>query len=91
MRITSKGQVTIPKHIRDRLGVAAGDDIGFREEGQTVIVEKAEEAKTENAGFALYKHLVGKGPMLRQGRPLVTAEELNLITRGRALNALDSD
>jgi antitoxin PrlF len=91
MRITSKGQVTVPKHIRDLLGIAPGDDIGFREEGQAVIVEKIEEPPSENAGVALYKHLVGKGPAMRQGRPLITAEELNLITRGRRLNALDPD
>ena len=48
MRITSKGQVTVPKHIRDRLGIAPGDDIGFREEGQAVIVEKVEEPKKVN-------------------------------------------
>ena len=39
MRMTSKGQVTIPKHIREKMGVGPGDDIGFREEGQAVIVE----------------------------------------------------
>ncbi len=33
-RMTSKGQVTIPTHIRDKLGVSAGDEIGFREDGQ---------------------------------------------------------
>jgi AbrB family looped-hinge helix DNA binding protein len=91
MRITSKGQVTVPKHIRDRLGVGPGDDIGFREEGQAVIVEKVEEPKTENKGVALYKHLLGKGPMLRKGRPLMTSEEVILLTRGRPMNALDPD
>ena len=42
MRITSKGQVTIPKHIREKLGVQPGDEIGFREEGQAVILEREE-------------------------------------------------
>lgn len=28
-RITSKGQVTIPKRIRDRLGLEAGEDVEF--------------------------------------------------------------
>jgi AbrB family looped-hinge helix DNA binding protein len=43
MRMTSKGQVTIPKHIREKLGVGPGDDIGFREEGQAVILENESE------------------------------------------------
>lgn len=38
MRLTSKGQVTIPKHIREKLGVRPGDEIGFREEGQQVLL-----------------------------------------------------
>ena len=91
MRITSKGQVTVPKHIRDKLGIGPGDDIGFREEGQAVIVEKVEEPKKVNKGVALYRHLLGKGPMLRKGRPLMTSEEVILLTRGRPMNALDPD
>lgn len=90
MRITSKGQVTIPKHVREKLGLGPGDDVGFREEGQAMIVEKVEEPKRVNAGAELAKHLLGKGPMLRQGRPLITAEELNLLTRGRPLNVDDT-
>lgn len=39
MRMTSKGQVTIPKHIRDKLGLQPGDEVGFREEGQAVVLE----------------------------------------------------
>lgn len=41
MRVTTKGQVTIPKQIREKLGVKPGDEVGFREEGQTVILENA--------------------------------------------------
>ncbi len=90
MRVTSKGQVTIPKHVREKLGIGPGDEVGFREEGQAMIVEKMEEPKKVNAGVELAKHLLGKGPMLRQGRPLITAEDLNLLTRGRALNVDDT-
>ncbi len=66
MRITSKGQVTVPKHIRDRLGIAPGDDIGFREEGQAVIVEKVEEPKKLNAGREFARHLGELGDLMRR-------------------------
>ncbi len=37
-RITSKGQVTIPKTVRDALGVKEGDALVFRvEDGRAVI------------------------------------------------------
>ncbi len=29
MRVTSKGQVTIPKHIRERLGIVPGSNVEF--------------------------------------------------------------
>lgn len=40
MRMTSKGQVTVPKNIRDRLGVGAGSEIAFveRADGSVEIV-----------------------------------------------------
>ena len=38
-RITSKGQVTVPKHIRDKLGLKPGDELGFREDGPAIILE----------------------------------------------------
>jgi AbrB family looped-hinge helix DNA binding protein len=40
--ITSKGQVTLPKPIRERLGVQPGDRVEFRVgEGGQVLVEAA--------------------------------------------------
>jgi AbrB family looped-hinge helix DNA binding protein len=86
MRLTSKGQVTIPKHIRDKLGLKPGDEVGFREEGQAMIVEKAEDTKKLNAGVELLKLLRGKGPELRKGLPMMTSEEVIELTRGRPLN-----
>lgn len=36
--LTSKGQVTIPKRIRDLLGLEAGDQLDFVVEGETRVV-----------------------------------------------------
>lgn len=37
--VSSKGQVTIPKHLRDELGITAGDELRFvRVSGNRVII-----------------------------------------------------
>ncbi len=86
MRITSKGQVTIPKEVREKLGLQPGDEVGFREEGQAMIVEKAEAPATENVGLALVRHLQEVGRKLNRSK--YTSEELMELTRG-PFNDLD--
>lgn len=41
-KITSKGQITIPKVIRDALGVSGGDKILFEKKDGEVIIKKAQ-------------------------------------------------
>ncbi len=40
-RVTSKGQVTIPKAVRDSLGIETGDHIVFRVEGSRAVIARA--------------------------------------------------
>lgn len=37
-RVSSKGQITIPQRIRDRLGVRAGDRVDFVEKGGEIVI-----------------------------------------------------
>ncbi|MBU1226218.1 MAG: AbrB/MazE/SpoVT family DNA-binding domain-containing protein [Actinobacteria bacterium] len=39
-RVTSKGQVTIPKAVRDALGIAEGDEIVFRVEQHRAVLAR---------------------------------------------------
>jgi len=39
-RLTSKGQVTIPKSVRDALGVTEGDSVIFRVNGTVATLER---------------------------------------------------
>jgi AbrB family looped-hinge helix DNA binding protein len=41
-KITSKGQATLPKEIRGKLGVHSGDTLVYEVEGNPVRVRKAE-------------------------------------------------
>jgi len=40
-RVTSKGQVTVPKAVRDALGIKEGDEIVFRVEGNRALRDEA--------------------------------------------------
>lgn len=50
MRVTRKGQVTIPLEVRRALGIRPGSDVGFRlDEGGARLVVDAEQAAAEVA------------------------------------------
>jgi AbrB family looped-hinge helix DNA binding protein len=73
--ITSKGQITIPKEIRDRLGVRTGDRVAFREnEDGTIVVE----AETTD--------LLTLRGVIRPGVRGVTVEDMKAVVRRRAAN-----
>ena len=39
-KMTSKGQVTVPKVVRDALGIEAGDEVVFRVEGRRAVLAR---------------------------------------------------
>jgi len=39
-KVTSKGQVTVPKAVRDALGIHEGDSIVFRVDGNRVVLSR---------------------------------------------------
>jgi|FaiFalDrversion2_1042247.scaffolds.fasta_scaffold49801_1 AbrB family looped-hinge helix DNA binding protein len=61
-RLTAKGQVTIPKQVRERLGLAPGDEIEFILEGEAIVVRK----KLVGSPFLPYRgylrELTGRDP-----------------------------
>jgi antitoxin PrlF len=60
-KITSKGQITIPRDVRRRLGVRPGDRLEFEEDGKGMRVT----AVREESPFAKYAGIgnpgIGKG------------------------------
>ena len=74
MRITSKGQVTIPKPIRDRLGLVPDSEVEFEIDGDAVRVRRARTG--EGRGEALVRLMTGKGTTR------MTTEEIMALTRG---------
>lgn len=62
MRITSKGQVTIPQDVRERAGLMPGSDVEFKIEAGVVRLVKAKRQSTRRTrGQKLVDGLRGRG------------------------------
>ncbi len=61
-RITSKGQVTIPKDVRERLGLRPGDEIEFVEDRAGFRVQKLVPASPFKKYRGYLKELAGRDP-----------------------------
>jgi antitoxin PrlF len=71
--VTSKGQVTIPKPVRDHLGIEPGSQVSFRlADDGSIVLEKADGTK-QPSRFAKLVGIAGPGP---------TTDELMEMLRG---------
>ena len=76
MRITSKGQVTIPVEIRERLGLLPNSEVDFEVEGNAVRIHRARGRRPRGRGRSIVAHLRGKAT---SG---MTTDEIMALTRG---------
>jgi len=54
LSVTSKGQVTIPKHVRQKLGIRTGSRVTFKlvgDHAELVVVDAALEVQSSGAGL----------------------------------------
>lgn len=68
--ITSKGQITLPKPIRQALGVDYGGKVAFDLRGSQVIVTRADETPHEDPAISSFLNLLEKD--IRSGQHLCT-------------------
>ncbi len=61
MRITSKGQVTIPAEIRELAGLLPQTEVEFEFDGAAVRIVRAKAGKRDGRGARLVAHLRGRG------------------------------
>ncbi len=65
-QITAKGQVTIPKHVRQKMGLRPGDEVEFVEHKGQFYVEKRVDLDSLRAAIRKYsgylKDLTGRDP-----------------------------
>jgi AbrB family looped-hinge helix DNA binding protein len=61
VRITSKGQVTIPIEIRERLGLLPDTEVEFTIDRESVRITKAAAPSSRSRGRAVVERMRGRG------------------------------
>ena len=61
MRMTSKGQVTIPLAIREQLGLLPDTEVEFEIDRDAVRIKRAAAPRRADRGRALIDHMRGRG------------------------------
>jgi AbrB family looped-hinge helix DNA binding protein len=74
MRVTQKGQVTIPQEIREKAGIFPETEVDFVLDGERVYLEKRE--GTSGRGGTLLQRIRGKATVS------MSTDEIMELTRG---------
>jgi AbrB family looped-hinge helix DNA binding protein len=75
MKITSKGQVTVPQHIRERLGLMPNTDVEWELRDGLAVLQKATTGERRR-GRDLIAHMRGRGTVR------MSTDEIMELTRG---------
>jgi AbrB family looped-hinge helix DNA binding protein len=74
MKVTTKGQVTIPQDMREQLGIQPGSEVEFRVEGKGLKLTRIRKGPAR--GRRIVEHMRGRGTVK------MTTEEIMALTRG---------
>lgn len=74
MRVTTKGQITIPQEIREKMGFFPDTEVEFQVSGQKVLLKNA--ASPSKRGKNLIARMRGKATVR------MTADQIMALTRG---------
>jgi len=74
MRVTSKGQVTIPIQIREQLGLLPNTEVAFQVDGDAVRIVRTR--TRQGRGRSIVANLRGRGTTV------MTTDEIMALTRG---------
>jgi len=74
MKVTTKGQVTIPMEVREKLNIQPGAEVDFVIEGDVVKIVPVRGANSR--GRRIVERMLGKGSVQ------MTTDEIMALTRG---------
>jgi AbrB family looped-hinge helix DNA binding protein len=75
MHVTSKGQVTVPVEIRERLGIHPGTEVEFEVVGDEVVLRKTKSSRRR--GRSIVARMRGRATVK------MSTDEIMALTRGR--------
>ncbi len=75
MRVTTKGQVTIPIEVRDKLGILPHTEVDFEVHGNTVRLVKAPAKRAAGRGASVVARLRGSADVR------MSTDEILALTR----------
>jgi bifunctional DNA-binding transcriptional regulator/antitoxin component of YhaV-PrlF toxin-antitoxin module len=75
MRITSRGQVTIPLAIREQASLLPNTEVDFEWDGDAVRLVKSRASRSDSRGARIVAHLRGRGDVA------MTTDEIMALTR----------
>jgi AbrB family looped-hinge helix DNA binding protein len=76
MRITSKGQVTIPIQLREKFGLLPRTQVEFRDQGGGVLIKKARAGSRRRRAEEAVRRLRGSA------KAGLTTDQIMAMTRG---------
>ena len=74
MRITTKGQVTIPRDVREKMGLLPHSEVEFGVEGNVVVLRKV--STPEGRGKKIVERMRGRATVR------MSTDEIMALTRG---------
>ena len=83
MRVSEKGQVTLPKHVRERAGIRPNSEVSIRLEGSRVIVEALDGDEQRTQRERVERFLASLKKLEGTGDPSVSADDVMRATRDR--------
>jgi len=88
--VTSKGQITLPKPIRQALGISVGEKIAFDLRGSEIIVTKAEDSEHVDPAIMAFLSLLEQD--IQSGSHLTSLpDDLKLAMMSHQDHSIDLD
>jgi AbrB family looped-hinge helix DNA binding protein len=83
MRVSEKGQITIPKNLRELAGIKPNGNVSIYLEGGRLVIETADRSVTEANKARLERFMEALRKLEGTGDPSISADDVLRATRDR--------